>query len=67
MQKIFWNLEKLTFPAEAQEMTRPAGSVIAIIVLLKVALTCAIPMEHSGLIFSLLDNFFSWCGFVVQS
>lgn len=35
--------EKLTFPADAQEMTLPAGSVIATMVLLKVALTCAIP------------------------
>lgn len=35
--------EKLTFPAEAQEMTLPDGSVMAIIVLLNVAFTCAIP------------------------
>src|SRR5207245_78566 len=34
---------KLAFPAEAQEMTLPARSVIVMIVLLKVAFTCAIP------------------------
>jgi hypothetical protein len=39
----FLDPEKLTFPADAQAMTRPEGSVMAIIVLLKVALTCAIP------------------------
>jgi hypothetical protein len=35
--------EKLTFPADDQEITLPAGSVMAIIVLLKVAFTCATP------------------------
>ncbi len=35
--------EKLTFPADDQAITLPAGSVITIIVLLKVAFTCAIP------------------------
>ena len=39
----FLEPEKLTLPAEDQEMTLPAGSVIAIIVLLKVAFTKAIP------------------------
>jgi hypothetical protein len=34
---------KFAFPAEDQEITFPAKSVIAIVVLLNVALTCAIP------------------------
>lgn len=39
----FLEPEKFTLPAEAQQMTLPAGSVMTIIVLLNVALTCAMP------------------------
>lgn len=39
----FLEPEKFTLPPEAHERTLPAGSVMTIIVLLNVALTCAIP------------------------
>ncbi len=45
--------EKFTFPAEAQPMTFPEGSVIETIVLLKVALTCATPLGTVRVIFFL--------------
>jgi hypothetical protein len=39
----FLDPEKFAFPAEDQEITLPARSVIATVVLLNVAFTCAMP------------------------
>lgn len=51
----FLDPEKFAFPADAQETTFPARSVIAMIVLLNVALTCAIP-EGTVLVFFFLTR-----------
>jgi hypothetical protein len=55
---------KPTPPAEAQEITAPLGSVIEIMVLLKVALICAIPIEEIFL--SLFLRFFDFGLFIAD-
>lgn len=50
----FLDPEKFTLPADAQEITLPAGSVIATMVLLKVALTWTSPLGTERAVFFLV-------------
>jgi hypothetical protein len=56
----FLEPEKFALPADDQDTTFPARSVIAIVVLLNVALTCAIPAGTVRAIFffTLTEAFF---------